>query len=83
MKTDVVLTMDEFLNACCAVPHHIKPPADGVRHVPIAEQKDVHIGNNGHSCNCDRWGHPCANCVEPKIQPRSELPAFLPVKQLT
>ena len=25
-------------------------------------------------CNCDRWGHPCANCDERSLQPKTELP---------
>jgi hypothetical protein len=70
MKTDVALTMDEYLNACYVAPHHIKPPAKDARPVPVAEEKDVELGANARSCNCDRWGHPCPSCVERKIQPR-------------
>jgi hypothetical protein len=29
-------------------------------------------GNPG--CNCDRWGHPCRDCVERNVQPNAELP---------
>jgi hypothetical protein len=25
-------------------------------------------------CNCDRWGHPCPDCVERNVQPDAELP---------
>jgi hypothetical protein len=32
-------------------------------------------------CNCDRWGHPCPDCVERNIKPKAELPISRPVKQ--
>jgi len=32
-------------------------------------------------CNCDRWGHPCPSGVEPKIQPKAELPISTRAKQ--
>jgi hypothetical protein len=32
-------------------------------------------------CNCDRWGHPCPDCDERKIQPKAELPISSPVKK--
>jgi hypothetical protein len=25
-------------------------------------------------CNCDRWGHPCPDCVQRNVQPDAELP---------
>jgi hypothetical protein len=31
-------------------------------------------------CNCDRWGHPCPNCVEYKVQPKAELPISTPAE---
>lgn len=83
MKRDRVLTMDECLNEWSAVPRRVDPPACDARHIPIAEGNDVDLGRNERSCNCDRWGHPCPGRAEPKIQPRLELPASLPVKQLT
>ena len=83
MKTDRVLTMDECFNEWGAVPMHVDPPTCDARHIPIAEETDAGLRRNGCSCNCDRWGHPCPNCVEPKIQPQLELPPSLPAKQLT
>lgn len=63
MKTDLALTMDEYLSAYCVTPH-VKPPAKDARHVPITteENGDLHPKNRG--CRCDRWGHPCAGCTE-------------------
>lgn len=31
-------------------------------------------------CTCDRWGHPCPDCVEPKLRPRTTRPKFSLVK---
>ncbi|HEY4271917.1 MAG TPA: hypothetical protein VGM65_07915 [Candidatus Udaeobacter sp.] len=31
-------------------------------------------------CNCDRWGHPCPNCVEQNVQPKAELRISLPAR---
>ena len=67
MKTDRVLTMDECFNEWGAVPMHVVPPTCDARHIPIAEETDADLRRNGRSCNCDRWGHPCPSCVEPKI----------------
>jgi hypothetical protein len=83
MKTDRVLTTDECLNEWGAVLTPVDPPACDARHVPITEGKDVHPATSARSCNCDRWGHPCPSCTEPKIQPRLELATSLPAKQLT
>jgi hypothetical protein len=62
MKTDVVLTMDEYLNACCVAPG-VKPPAKDARHVPITTEDDADRPRE-HGCRCDRWGHPCPGCVD-------------------
>jgi hypothetical protein len=83
MKTDRVLTMDECLYEWGTVPTRVDPPACDARHIPIAEEKDVDLRKNARSCNCDRWGHPCPNCVETKTQPQVEVPTSLPAKQLT
>jgi hypothetical protein len=64
MKMDVVLTKDEYLNACCVAPHHVKPPAKDARHVPITAEADLDLKNEAHGCRCDRWGHPCPECLE-------------------
>ncbi len=37
MKTDQVLTMNEYLDACCSIPRHVNPPAGDARHIPITE----------------------------------------------
>jgi len=31
-------------------------------------------------CNCDRWGHPCPACKEPKVQPKPEFSISSPAK---
>jgi hypothetical protein len=83
MRTDRVLTVEECLKEWGAVPMRVDPPACGARHVPIAAETKPVARTNARSCNCDRWGHPCPSCAEPKIQPRLELPTSLPAKQLT
>jgi len=83
MKTDRVLTMDECLNEWGAAPMQVGPPACDARHIPITKEKDVDLRMNARTCNCDRWGHPCPNCVEPNSQPQLGLPISLPTKQLT
>ena len=62
MKTDVVLTMDEYLDLCCVAPKHVNPPAVDARHVPVAAEGDVDLKSEAHGCRCDRWGHPCPGC---------------------
>jgi hypothetical protein len=66
MKTDLVLTMDEYLNAWPLTPR-VKAPAKDARHIPITG--DIDSRNKEHSCRCDRWGHPRPNCLE-KRKPR-------------
>jgi hypothetical protein len=53
MKTDLVLTMDEYLNACCVAPR-VKPPAKDARHVPITAQDNVDLHPEKRGCRCDR-----------------------------
>jgi len=62
MKTDAVLTMNEYLDACCGVPKHVNPPADNAR--PIAITSEVDAWSEEHGCRCDRWGHPSPGCLE-------------------
>ncbi len=64
MKTDVVLTMDEYFDQCCALQKPVSPPAREVRHVPIKAENDLDSGREAHGCRCDRWGHPCPGCAE-------------------
>ena len=58
MKTDTVLTTDEYFAACCAVPKHVNPPARNARHIPITGEEDIDLGNKKHGCRCNRWGIP-------------------------
>lgn len=64
MKTDTILTTDEYFAACYALPKHVSPPADNARHIPITDEADISPRNKEHGCRCDRWGHPCPNCPE-------------------
>jgi hypothetical protein len=59
MKTDVVLTMDEYLDQCCGLAKPISPSARDARHVPITAENELGSGTEAHACRCDRWGHPC------------------------
>jgi hypothetical protein len=63
MKTDLVLTMDEYLKACCLSQHQVDPPAQDARHIPITTKHDGGPARE-HGCRCDRWGHPCPGCIE-------------------
>lgn len=63
MKTDLVLTMDEYLNACCVNPR-VKPAAKDARHVPITTEDNVDPHPKDRGCRCDGWGHPCAGCTQ-------------------
>jgi hypothetical protein len=49
MKTDVVLTMNEYLDQCC-VWKSVSPPASDARHVPITAQNDLDSGGEAHGC---------------------------------
>jgi hypothetical protein len=60
MKTDTVLTMNEYFDACCGVPKHADPRADNARHIPITSEVDAQ--SEEHGCRCDRRGHPA--CLE-------------------
>jgi len=60
MKTDTVLTINEYFDACCGVPKHVDSLADNARHIPITSEVDAR--SEEHGCRCDRWGHPA--CLE-------------------
>ena len=49
---------------------------DAVRTKVTLHNSGAHAG-----CNCDRWGHPCPDCVERNVRPKAELPFSRPVKQ--
>jgi hypothetical protein len=61
MKTDHVLTVDEYLDECCVAPKHISPPAGNARHIAITTLNHVDPEAASHGSRCDRWGHPCPN----------------------
>jgi hypothetical protein len=48
-----------------------------------ARPAKVPLGNTEAvaGCDCDRWGHPCTNCVERIVQTKAELPISLPTKK--
>jgi hypothetical protein len=75
MKTDVVLTMNEYLNQCC-VWKSVSPPASDARHVPITAQDDLDSGGEAHGCRCDQWGHPCSGCVESRHETEQNAAVF-------
>ena len=62
MKTDLVLTMDEYLDMYRDVPKHVNPPERDARHVPITAEGNIDPKSEAHGCRCDRWGHPYPDC---------------------
>jgi hypothetical protein len=66
MKTDFVLTMDEYLSKCRVFPKRVNPPAPDARHISIRGADNLDLNAGQHGCRCDRWGHPCPNCVTPR-----------------
>jgi hypothetical protein len=70
MKTDLVLTMDEYLDQCCVVPKRVSAPGRDARHISITAEEQVDSSVEVHSYRCDRWGHPCPDCL--KSRPASE-----------
>lgn len=70
MKTDLVLTIDEYLDRCCVVPKRLSPPDRDARHVTITAEEQVDASVEVPGCRCDRWGHPCPGCL--KLQAASE-----------
>jgi hypothetical protein len=43
-------------------------------HDTVRARLPLHETEAVAGCNCDRWGHPCAGCVEHVAQPKPELP---------
>lgn len=66
MKTDLVLTIGEYLALCCDVPKHVIPPASDARHIPITAESDIESNNDAHGCRRVRWGHPRPGCTDQK-----------------
>ena len=64
MKTDVVLTMDEYFKASCSPRHNVNPLADNARHIPVTGEENIDRRSEEHGCRCDRWGHPRPGCLE-------------------
>jgi len=77
MKTDFVLTMDEYLDQCSALAKPVSPPARDARHVPITAENDLDSGRGAYGCRCDRWGHPCPNCVTPRRAKEQEVTSLV------
>jgi len=74
MKTDLVLTMDEYVNKTCFVPKRISPPARTARHIPISAEDHWRSDKGSHTSRCDRWGHPCPGSFERKPQTGADHP---------
>jgi hypothetical protein len=66
MRTDQVLTMEEFLHERCVAGIRVTPPIPGARHIPVTAEKDLNSALKPNGCQCDRWGHPCPDCLERK-----------------
>ena len=49
MKTDRVLTMDEYLNEWGMVPTRVESAGCDARHIPIADEKDVDLKRGTHA----------------------------------
>jgi hypothetical protein len=76
MKTDVVLTMNEYLDQCWIPPKRVIPPARDARHVPITAENELDSGTEAHGCTCDRWGHPYPGCVKCRHEAEQNAAAF-------
>lgn len=76
MKTDLVLTMGEYLAMCCDVPKQVNPPARDARHIPITTESDLKRNDEADRCRCDRWGHPCDGCTRHKQGQRASVQDF-------
>ncbi len=48
MKTDVVLTMNEYLDQCCIATKHVSPPAPDARHILITAGDNPDSGGEAH-----------------------------------
>ena len=81
MKADSVLTIDEYLAKRLVASKRVSPPAASARHVAITAQIDVDPQAATIGCRCDRWGHPCVDCDEHKVQAKTQLPLSAPAKQ--
>jgi hypothetical protein len=76
MKTDLVLTMDEYLDQCCITTKHVSPPAAEARHIPITAGDNRDSEPEAHGCRCDRWGHPFSGCVKSRHEAEQNAAVF-------
>ena len=68
VKKDPVLTAAEFLHPSDIGPKRVRLPSREARRVPITGDQDFTSDTEMHSCRCDRWGHPCPDCLDGKLQ---------------
>jgi hypothetical protein len=80
MKTDLVLTMDEYLAQCRIATKEVSPPSSDARHVLITTKHDIEFSTKAHGCRCDRWGHLRSDCIEHKPETRTASPDSRPAK---
>ena len=73
MKTDLLLTMDEYLDRCCVVPQRLSLPGRDARHVSITTEEQVDASAEVRGCRCDRWGHPCPGCLKSQAASEQEI----------
>ena len=66
MKTDLVLTMGEYLAMCCHIPKHVIPAPRNAHHIPITAKENIKLDNESGRSRCDRWEHPCSGCIDQK-----------------
>jgi len=67
MKTDSLLTVEQYLDKCRLVPTLAKSPARNARHVLVEPTSDVDLAIEPQARTCDRWGHPYDDCVDTKL----------------
>ncbi len=48
MKTDLVLTMDEYFDQCCIATKRVSPPAPDARHILITAGDNLDSGAEAH-----------------------------------
>ena len=82
MKTDQVLTMDEYPTELCIAPKQVSPPDGDAGHIPITAENDLPSETEAHGCRCDRWGHPCPGCLEHKPQTHTVSADFSNAKEM-
>jgi hypothetical protein len=82
MRKDLVLSVDEYLDQRCIAAKHVNPPTSEARHISITAEDNSDSGVAEYGCRCDRWGHPCPDCLERKRQLRSTLSDSLSANQM-